>query len=286
MTYQNTLEQWYSSAPGPVQQVVSWSGLYDKANDCVKWIAGDPDQIMSYAPRYTELGTQVSQTSQEIETIAQGIEGWTGESHDTFLKKACEFAEKIDKIAEAVKGTPEVLEACAQGAVEVANCIIDIVKMVIEFLITSLAVSAALSVFTFGASVAAWVAANLAKGAQALAKVVQVAEKFARFLEKMARLFQKIAEVFNNIAEIIKVIKEVFQAVKAIKGGGLVGFAAKKAVTVPISIATSKAANAVLPGSPMPSGVGEAMKAGQDGYDAWQQIQQARDAASQNMPPQ
>ena len=295
MTYENKLEQWYGSCPDPVQQVLNWGGAYDKVNGWLKDVAGDPEVIMSYAPKYTELGNRVTQVSKEISTLAKGIQGWTGEAHDAFLAKTTDFSGKVTKISEALQGTPQVLEACAKGAVEVANCIIDIVKMLIEFLISSLAVSAALSVFTAGASLAAWVAGNIARAAKAIADIVRVIEKFARFLEKIAQLFMRINQILLRIKDIIKAIQAVFKGAKDISNlvfagsKGLTGFAAKKAlktgIQAPIKLGTGLAANPLLPGdTKMPGGVSEGGHAVQDGRDAWGHIKEAREAAAKNKP--
>ena len=64
--YENTLEQFYNSCPGPVQEVMNFAGAYDKVNGMLKWVAGDPQALADAGTKYASLGSQVGALGGEL----------------------------------------------------------------------------------------------------------------------------------------------------------------------------------------------------------------------------
>lgn len=215
--YTNTLDQWYGSCPGPVQQVLQ--SPYQQISEMLQWLTGEPNTIAAQCSTYATQGASITACAESIREVQDSMTGWTGEAHTAFDAKMEQLGSNFDQLGEAVTGTREILIAAAETCVEASNMVIDVVRMVIEFLLASLAIAIASAVFTLGASFAAWVASNLANGARALAQIMSGLTKVARVLEKIAQIMQKIAAFFKKVAEVLKQLKEVIKVLKELKKG-------------------------------------------------------------------
>src|SRR5659263_402845 len=76
---------------------------------------------------------------------------------------------------------------------------------------------------SFGATVAAWLGANIMKAIELLNKVMGICNKLATLIEKIATLLKKVMEIVQKIQRLIQVIKSVFAAFKAFKNGDFLG---------------------------------------------------------------
>ncbi|MDO5287260.1 MAG: hypothetical protein Q4G45_10655, partial [Actinomycetia bacterium] len=221
--YQNRMDEWYASCPGPVQTVLNIGNAFQTVNGWLKQVAGDPEKIASYGPKYVALGEDLRTISADVTRTSGSVQGWSGESYEAFMVKTKDFADKIEKAAQAVAGTEEILLACAKGCVEVANCICDLVMMFVKFLVKSWLAALASSGITFGGSVAAWLGANLAKGVEMVEKVVGAVQKLQDLIQKIVGLIQQVMEVVRKIQQVIQVIKGVFAAFESFKSGDILG---------------------------------------------------------------
>ncbi|GAA3867240.1 hypothetical protein [Tessaracoccus defluvii] len=286
--YNNALDTWYNDCPGPVQQVLSYP--YGQVSEALRFVTGDPNKVAGYGPTYLAVSREIERISGEVESLNSGIVGWEGEARTAFGGAAQTLSDSLHSLAPAVAQTQEILNAAAETSVEAANMILDIIRSLIEFLLTSLAIAAALAAFTFGASAAAWVAANLAKGAHALAKIMQGLTRVAQVLTRIAQALEKIARVLQQIKRILEQLKLLLDVVKAAKKAApLAGKAMALAITAAARTPIKLAANGVLagvsgvtgvPGLSMPGGMGELWKAGNDGLDAVEASNRAVDAAN------
>jgi hypothetical protein len=221
--YSNKLEQWYNQCPGPVKTVLNIGNAYKTLDQWLKYVAGDPEKLVSYGPRYVELSHKLEAIATDVTGATSSIGGWYGESYAAFMKKTSDFSDKVSKTAKAIAGTQEILVACAKGCVQVANCIVDLVKMFIEWLIKSFLAALASSWCSFGATVAAWLGANIMKAIELLSKVMGICQKLGTLIEKIVTLLKKVMEIVQKIQKIIQVIKSVFAAFKAFKNGDFLG---------------------------------------------------------------
>ncbi len=221
--YQNKMEQWYGSCPGPVQTVLNFGNAFQTVNTWLKKVAGDPEKIISYGPKYVALGDDLKDISQDVTQTAGSIRNWSGDSYTNFMAKTKDFADKVEKAGEAVAGTQEILVACAKGCVEVANCICDLVMMFVKFMVKSYLAALASSSISFGATVAAWLGANIAKGIQMVQQVTSAISKLSELIQKIVSLIQQVMEVVRKIQQVIQLIKGIFAAFRAFRDGDFVG---------------------------------------------------------------
>ncbi|MEV0130621.1 hypothetical protein AB0H83_19425 [Dactylosporangium sp. NPDC050688] len=273
--YANKLEQWFSSAPGPVQEVLR--PVFDPANDMLKAVAGDPQDLVRAGQRYVEVGREIVAIAERQRTDRQRLAGaWEGDGYRAFTDKAAEIEEKLKTLGEATGKTDEVLKAAAEACVEGANLIIDIIVTLVAFAIGTLIVKLALAALTLGASMLAWVAEQIVAGIVALTRILNVTMQVARVLMQVARIFKQIAEILRGVANLLKAMKTLLEMLdklnKASKGMAKLGAFSTRAGAYAAVNATVLGGNVPLPG-------GSLLKTGRDAQDAAGHASDAEDAA-------
>jgi uncharacterized protein YukE len=277
--YANRLEQWFSSCPDMVQQVLR--PVFDPANDMLKAVAGDPEDLVRAGQRYVEISREILAVADQQRTDRGALAGaWEGEGYEAFQTRARDLEQKLDQIAEATGSTKEVLEAAAQACVEGANLIIDVIVMLIAFAISTFIIKAALAVLTLGASMAAWVAEQIAAGAAALARIAQITARVATLLQQVARIFRQLADILKGVAQLLQEIRALLVALDELKKStqlmSRAGLAARAAHATAYGVT-----NTVILGGNVPRPVGSVIDAGRDVRDAAGTVQDANEAAGE-----
>jgi uncharacterized protein YukE len=278
--YANKLESWFHSLPGIVQDALREP--YSWIDGALRSVAGDPDALLAAIPTYLQIADAVQQVGRQQLTDRQALAGhWSGDAYAAFTGKMQFIEGQMDQVAGTIRQVKEVLETGARACVEAANMIIDLVTSLIMFAISSLVVSAALAVFTLGASAAAGLAAVAARAAKTLADVSRVVQKLAQILKKVEALFKKLQALLKRIAEILKQVREVLKDAKTLvkqsKGWDKVGAMASSGIQHAI---VSKGIWAGTGGTVnIPGGVGPLLGAGGNYIDGWQNASEAQDAA-------
>jgi uncharacterized protein YukE len=273
--YANKLEQWFSSAPGPVQEVLR--PVFDPANDMLKAVAGDPQDLVRAGQRYVDIGREIIAIAEKQKTDRQRLAGaWEGDGYQAFTDKATDIEAKLKTVGEATEKTDEVLKAAAEACVEGANLIIDIIVTLVAFAIGTLVVKLALAALTFGASMLAWVAEQIVAGIIALTRILNVTMQVARVLIQVARIFKQIATILRGVANLLKAMKALLEMLdglnKASKGWA-------KAAAFSTRAGAYATVNAAVLGGNVPLPGGSLLKLGQDAQDAGEHAGDAHDAA-------
>ena len=200
MAYQNELETWWAGMPSEIRSVFGFA--YDKADELLHYVAGDPDDLARAGGVYASLGPQITQLGQTLQSDAAALGGsWEGDAYKGFKAK-------IDQLEQTMKATGEHRRDRSDPAGRGAGGgrrrehHLRHRRTVIEFALGTLAIAAATAIISFGASMAAWAATELADAALALSRVLEVVGKVAQVLEKVAEVLQKIAKVLEEIAKI------------------------------------------------------------------------------------
>jgi uncharacterized protein YukE len=281
----NELEHAFASFPGWLQAPLR--PIFDKMNEGLEWVAGEPQLLVSAGDLYVQLGQRIHDQAQQQLTDRNALNGhWKGPAYDAFQARMADVEAKIAKLADATTRTKEVLQAAAQTAVDSANMIIDLIVSVLALLLAETAINLALSVITFGASLAAEVAEAIAEMMATLARIMRVVEKVAQVLEKLVTLFEKLATIFRTIETELKSLRLLLDMLKSAKtfyksGGQWAKYAqwagkhaaAKAIVSQGIHLGTGGVVK-------IPGMGGSLYGAGKEGYDAWEDSDKAVQAAS------
>ncbi|HEX6473370.1 MAG TPA: WXG100 family type VII secretion target [Streptosporangiaceae bacterium] len=282
--YQNELENAFGQLPGWLQSPLR--PIFEKFDEGLHWVAGNPDDLLRAGQVYVQLGQQIQQLTEQQKADRAKLAGhWEGDSYEAFTSKMQEIEGQLGTLSQATSKTQEVLQAAAQACVEGANMVIEIVTALIMWLISTIVVNAALSVLTFGLSLAAEVAEAIAGAVASLARVATVIEKVAQVLEKIAQVLKKIADIIKKIVELLKKLEGLLKQLKTwSKEASMfkqpLSWAGRKAVNGAVNYGVSKGASAVTGGLDSPPGmVGSGIKAGEDYKGAWDAADKAEQAA-------
>lgn len=201
MPYQNELETWWAGMPGEIQSVFGFA--YDKADELLKAVAGDPDDLVRAGSVYASIGPQITDLGTQVQSDAAALApSWKGDAYTEFKAKIDQLQQTMKACGESTAQTDQILQAAAQAAVDGANTIVDIVVTVIEFALGTLVLAAATALISFGATMAAWVAEQLAAAAEALSEILSVVARVAQVLEKVAEVLRKIQVILEQISQI------------------------------------------------------------------------------------
>lgn len=277
----NKLEQWFSGAPDLVQQVLR--PVFDAANDQLKAVAGDPHDLVQAGEYYVQLGRQIVALAEQQHADRQGLaSAWEGEAYAAFAAKAHDIEERLREVGEATGKTKEVLHAAAEACVEGANLIIDVIVALIAFAIGTLLVKLALAALTFGASMLAWVAEQIAAGIIALTRIANVTMQVARILTQISQIFEKLATILRGIAQVLALIKDLLvmldEMTKGAKGLSKLGMFSVRAgayATTNAGIGATTNLNIPLPG-------GSVLEAGKTANSAAGRVGETQEAAGQD----
>lgn len=207
--YQNKLEQFYGSSPGPVKTVMNFFGAYRMICNVLHQVTGDPNKVAGKGADYIAASQQIAAVAEAIEKARSGTQQWSGTARAEFDAKITQHIDKIGELAQAVAKTDEILKSAAEACVQGANLIIDVVMMVIKWCIKTYLAALATSWCSFGATVAAWIGANVVRGIQAFQQIMSALGKLGQFLQKLATLLKKLVEILNKVKEILKVLQQI-----------------------------------------------------------------------------
>lgn len=261
----NKLESWFYGLPSLCQEVLQEP--FEWMNDNLKQVAGDPDKIMAAIPQYQQVAASVGAVGTALGADRQTLSAsWAGEAYEAFSARVDDIDQQIAGIVANLGQMPELLKVSADACIEGANLIVDIVTSLIMFALSTIAVNVALAIVTVGTSLAAGVAAVVARAATETAKVLRVVEKVAAVLEKVAAAFTKIEEALRKILVFLKKVKDMLvqmkAATKGLKGKEFLAAQAKfQAANFGVSTAIKVGTGGTV--AP-PGGVGLLKDAGQD----------------------
>ena len=152
-------------------------------------VAGDPDQVRAKAGTWTNIAAALEKSASDYRTSAQALQqgGFTGAAATAYGKAAENYCGAVEGAAGHARD--------AAKAIEVAGAIVGTVRGTIRDLISQFCADAlikglaalALSVETFGGSVAAWVADT----------VFEASSLAARLASKITKLVQEIKQLVS-----------------------------------------------------------------------------------------
>lgn len=279
--YANELEGWFNSFPSVIQHPIR--PLFDKMNEGLRWVAGNPQELARAGATYVQIGQNVHAIADQQRADVAALAGhWTGDAYQAFVAKMQDIEQKLGQLGDSIAKTKEILDAAAQSAVDGANMIIDIITATLSAMLAELAINGALAFFTFGASLVAMVAEWIADAVAALAQILRVVGKVAQVLEKLYQLFSKLAETFRMLESFFRGLKELLAVLKSIKQGAE-GWKAKAAWTG-VHAGAKVVAGKVIQGTTggavsIPGMAGKGLHAGEDYWDAHKAANHAAELA-------
>lgn len=172
-------------------------------------VTGDSAEVRSTAQRWRDLGTTIDRLAQHHrDVIAPIAGGWEGDAHDAFQASMRELLVAVDQLADGTRETAEFLEDAAMEVELAEEMVATIIRELIEWALLTLAVSAALSLVTLGASAVAGGAAAAAQAAVAGSRIASVLARIASLLQRLATMLRSVQamSMFSREGFLIKTL--------------------------------------------------------------------------------
>jgi uncharacterized protein YukE len=227
------INSWMAPLSGMVDNLMR--PLVQPLADQFDSITGDSESVKATAEKWRAMADKVKALGEFQTSIATTVAGsWDGQSSEAFQQTVAKLVDEIEAMESHFDDVAEFLDDAAMEVKVAEDAVEAIIRELIEWALLTLAVSAALSIVTLGASAVAGAGAAAARAAVAGSKIATILTKVAQALEALAK---------------------ALKALKAMKG--LQGFAARALVkTVVLKPVVS--AGTGLTGSPL-SGAGNAL---------------------------
>lgn len=205
------LEDWISGMPGPVADFFNWA--LTPLKEPLEWVSGDPDDLIRGAQVWADAAEQMRGLREEHSTAAETLRSsWKDDAGEAFEGMQGQLDQALQQMAEAMDGVKELLVSAAEAAVEAFNLLLDLLMDIMLMILTDFILSAALSVLSFGASVAAWIA-------KSLAKVLDGVNKFRKIIDALVKGLMKIVEFMNKVKAFAQAYKTLIMDLRKFKKG-------------------------------------------------------------------
>ena len=204
------INDWMAPRAGPIDALMR--PLVQPLAEQFDFITGDSEEVRSVADRWRANADKVRAIGEFQDRTARTLGGqWSGEAAEAFAALVAQLSRDIDAIAASMDDTAEFLDDAAMEIELAEQAVEDIIRELIEWALLSLAVSAALSLVTLGASAAAGAAAAAARAAVAGSRIATVLTKVAQALNALTQALRaiKAAKLGSKLWFVKKAIKAI-----------------------------------------------------------------------------
>ena len=198
---------WMSPLDGMIDSLMR--PLVAPLADMFDWVTGSSDEVRSTAQRWRDLAATIDRlATHHRDVIAPLGSAWEGEAHDAFQASMTELLAAVEQLADGSVETAEFLEDAAMEVELAEELVATIIQELIEWALLTLAVSAALSLVTLGASAVAGSAAAAAEAAVAGSRIAAVLARLVPLLQRLATLLQAVNKMsfFSREGFLIKTL--------------------------------------------------------------------------------
>ncbi|MCT2585514.1 WXG100 family type VII secretion target [Actinophytocola gossypii] len=174
-------------------------------------LMGDPEAIKANAALLQMEVAKINACADEHETALNAVKAWQGEAADNWRASMNKLTEEIRSLGVAVSGTSDLTVQAGVGIAAGRAVVRDIIAAVIGGLIAGALVAAAAAFFTFGASIAGFVATAIGVACSTAAKIARLISKLTGLLGRQS---SRLAEVSKHMADIAKRMEDRAVAAK------------------------------------------------------------------------
>ncbi|KGM12329.1 WXG100 family type VII secretion target [Cellulomonas bogoriensis] len=182
---------WMSPLDGMVDALMR--PLVDPLVGMFDSVTGRSSEVRSTAQRWRDLAATLDELVDHHQRVITPLaQSWDGAAHEAFQASMRELLRNVDELASSTRETAEFLEDAAMEVELAEELVATIIRELIQWALLTLAVSAALSIVTVGASALAGGAAAAAQAAVAGSRIATVIARIATALQRFATVLQTI----------------------------------------------------------------------------------------------
>lgn len=162
-------------------------------------LMGDPEAIKANAALLQLEAVKFKTYAEENDTAVKAVASWKGEAADKFRKSMGELSEEILSYGTVVSGVSDLTVHMGVAVAALRAVVRDIIATLIGGLVAGALVALAAAWFTFGASIAGFIATAIGMAASTAAKIARVISKLTGIMgrnsSRMAKLSQSMADL-------------------------------------------------------------------------------------------
>lgn len=167
-------------------------------------ITGDPDEVKAIATSWEEIAKRLNATSKAYESALKDVAEWTGAAGDGYRQAADHYVKSLDAAEKQALGAMSCVNNAGLAVATVRGLVFDLIAELVGKLIGQALAAIAASVFTVGASAAAFIAGAVAQACAAASKIMSRLKKLVTAMEKfseMLKRFSEAAKKYRSISE-------------------------------------------------------------------------------------
>lgn len=182
-------------------------------------LTGDPAAIEAIAQTWNNIADEMDVATEDYRAALTATSGWQGEASLTYQTLARSYVEALSHIAAQARDAAKGVTTAGIVVATTRAIIFDIIATFISNVITRALLAAASSWFTFGASVAAFIASTTADAALLMARIQKHIGKLLATLQRFVKNFNVLGASSAKAAKALgrKSTELGTQANKAIK---------------------------------------------------------------------
>ncbi|RAJ43699.1 type VII secretion system (Wss) protein ESAT-6 [Kitasatospora sp. SolWspMP-SS2h] len=209
---------------GALDEAVEWALEESGLLDMLEKVTGNLAELNDATAQWQAQAAAVHSVAAELRSGAVPVAAsWQGAASDAFGGHMGDVADALDRTAEEMLQTAQIINSAAQECAMAEGMVIQIITEAIEALIASLAAEAVLSVVTFGAAALVGALIDEAEIATFVARVAQVSTKLAKALEELLKALQEMGEAvkatrrLGDVAKVVEKMKKVETAFNEVR---------------------------------------------------------------------
>ncbi|QFZ23319.1 hypothetical protein [Saccharothrix syringae] len=189
-------------------------------------LMGDPDEINANVEAHKKQAAELRVLAEDHRKGLVDFDGWSGQSADAFKASMEALGQELDTLANGVEQKAKIVAICGVLVQVLRDIVRDMIAQFLGSLLAAGIAAAAAAIFTFGASIAAFITYAVAKGT---ALAVNIGSRIARLLGSLGRQAGRIKNLdeitenlgknwnrFENIADVAEVTYESWKAGKGV----------------------------------------------------------------------
>lgn len=168
--------------------------------DMLHYVTGDGPALKKGAENFVGIATGLEAMGQNFVEVADDrLKEWKGDASQAGKKALAEFADGINGVSAVSARIAEALQSSAILMETVEAVVKSLISDFVAEAVKIMAPRLALSIVTFGASIAEGMAEVMAKLAQTFPRIMRYVEKITRLLGHVAEVLAKAQEVLGKI---------------------------------------------------------------------------------------
>jgi hypothetical protein len=169
-------------------------------------LAGDPGAVTAKAQTWDNIAKSLVTSTQQYQASADGIKGsWTSGAGQAYQQTAGSYQKMLEGTASQASGASSAMQAAAALVGTERGLIRDLVSDFVGKLITKGLIALSMSWFTFGGSVAAFIADTVI---QATSLASKITSKIGKLVERLGEFAQKFTKVGGKLEAAAKSLEK------------------------------------------------------------------------------